>query len=185
MNTTDSKISCPACKMSNEAGAIRCAYCHTPLPHNEQKTVTIKKVQESTGTLPEYFDDYLSAPAYDIERFMDFEISSKGIALIDLESSKLIVTSEDSTFILGRASAEIKISRPLVDLTDFGAIDHGISRVHAMIRKMRGGYQITDLESTNGTWHENQRLVPRKPHPLESGDRIRLGRLNVLVFYLS
>ena len=132
MNTNISEISCPACKMSNEAGAIRCAYCHTPLKHNEQKTVTIKKVQESTGTLPEFFDDYLS-----------------------------------------------------VDLTDFGAIDNGISRVHALIRKTPRGYQITDLESTNGTWHENQRLIPRKPHSLESGDRIRLGRLNILVFYLS
>lgn len=185
MNTNNSEISCPACKMSNEAGAIRCAYCHTPLKNNEQKTVTIKKVHESTGTLPEFFDDYLSAPAYDGERFMDFEIPSKGIALIELESSKLIVTKKEATFILGRASTEVKISKPLVDLTDFGAIDNGISRVHALIKKTPRGYQITDLESTNGTWHENQRLIPRKPHPLESGDRIRLGRLNILVFYLS
>jgi len=171
--------------MGNEAGAILCAYCHTPLKHNEQKTVTIKKVHESTGTLPEFFDDYLVAPAYDIERFMDFEIPSNGIALIDLESSKLIVTKKEATFILGRVSSEVKISKPLVDLTDFSAIDNGISRVHAMIRKTPGGYQITDLDSTNGTWHENQRLLPRKPHSLESGDRIRLGRLNILVYYLS
>lgn len=185
MNTNNSEISCPACKMINEAGAIRCAFCHTPLKHNEQKTIIIKKVQESTGTLPEYSDDYPTALAYDVERFMDFEIPSKGIALIDLESSKLIVTKEESIFILGRASSEVKISKPLVDLTDFGAIDNGISRVHAMVRKTRGRYQITDLESTNGTWHENLRLVPRMPHSLESGDRIRLGRLNILVFYLS
>lgn len=185
MDTNNSKVSCPACTMRNEAGAIRCAFCHTPLRHNEQKTVTIKKMQESTGTLPKYSDDYPSALVYNVERFMDFEIPSRGIALIDLESSKLIVTREEPIFILGRTSSEITISKPLVDLTDFGALDNGISRVHAMIRKTRGGYQIADLESTNGTWHENQRLVPRKPHPLESGDRVRLGRLNVLVFYLT
>lgn len=184
MNTNDSGILCPACKMKNEAGAILCVYCHTPLRHNEQKTVLIQKKRETTGTLPDYFDDIPSAPIFNAERFMDFEIPTKGIALIDLESSKLIVTRVEPTFILGRASSEIKLSKPLVDLSDFGAIDYGISRVHAIIRKTHKGYQIADLESTNGTWHENQRLVPRKPHPLESGDRIRLGRLNILVFYL-
>ncbi len=184
MITSNSEITCPACKMKNEAGAILCVYCHTPLKHNEQKTIHIPRKRETTGTLPEYSDEIPSAPVFNVERFMDFEIPSKGIALIDLESSKLIVTREDPEFILGRASSEIKMSKPLVDLTDFGAIDYGISRVHAMIRKTRKGYQIADLKSTNGTWHENKRLVPKMSHPLESGDRIRLGRLNILVFYL-
>jgi len=40
-----------------------------------------------------------------------------------------------------------------------------------------------DLESSNGSWLENQRLIPKQPYPLESGDRIRIGRLNMLVFY--
>lgn len=185
MNTTDSGIFCPACKMKNELGAIICVYCNTPLGHNTQNTISLKKMRETTGTLPDYLDDVLDAPAYNPDRFMDFEIPSKGIALINLENGQPIAMQEEESFILGRASKELKISKPLVDLTDYGAIDYGISRIHAMIVKTRDGYQITDLQSTNGTWHDNNRLVPNKPETMESGDRIRLGRLHMLVFYIS
>jgi pSer/pThr/pTyr-binding forkhead associated (FHA) protein len=116
---------------------------------------------------------------------MDFEIPSQGIVLINLENGQMITTQLEKSFILGRASTEIKTTEALVDLTQFGALELGISRVHAMIRQSKGKYQIMDLESSNGTWLENQRLVPKQPYPLESGDRIRIGRLNILVFYLK
>jgi hypothetical protein len=37
------------------------------------------------------------------------------------------------------------------------------------------GYQITDLNSTNGTFVNEQRLSPSQPRPLNSGDGIRIG----------
>jgi len=169
--------------MKNESGAILCAYCNTPLENNKQDTVTLKSAREVTGTLPEIFDDVLDAPAFNAERFMDFELPSKGIALINLEDGQPIAMQEKNVFILGRESEEIKAPEPLVDLTDYDAFTLGISRLHAMIHQTKDGYQILDLESSNGTWHENQRLVPKQPYPIESGDRIRIGRLNMLVFF--
>jgi pSer/pThr/pTyr-binding forkhead associated (FHA) protein len=80
----------------------------------------------------------------------------------------MITTQKEKTFILGRASSEIKTNETLVDLTEFGALDLGISRVHAMIKQSKGKYQIIDMESSNGTWLENQRLVPKQPYPLEA-----------------
>ena len=184
MNTIDPGIFCPACKMKNETGAIICIYCNTPLKGlSSQKTVMLRNIREVTGTLPDTYEDFLDAPAPSAERFMDFEIPAKGVVLINLENGQPITIQEENTFILGRVSAEIKTEAPLVDLTPFQALDLGISRVHASISKTKNGYQITDLESSNGTWHENQRLTPREPYPLESGDRIRVGRLNILVFY--
>ena len=183
MNNTDSGIFCPACKMKNEAGVIFCVYCRTPLGHNNQKTVSLQRVQGVTGTLPENFDNDLDVPSYAPERFMDFEIPSKGIILINLQNGQPIAMQEGKAFILGRASDNIKTQEPLVDLTDMGGLDYGISRVHALIRKDGNGYQIIDLNSTNGTWLENQRLTPQTPTPLQSGDRIRLARLYILVFY--
>jgi len=180
-NHTDSGIFCPACKMKNELGAIVCTYCHTPLQHNNQKTISLQKLQE-TGTLPENYD-VLDIPAYTPERFMDFEVPSKGIVLINLENGKPVTMQQNKAFILGRASSEIKTSEPLVDLTDLGALDYGISRVHARIRKVGRGYQITDMNSTNGTWVDNHRIKPETPTSLQSGDRIRLARLNILVFW--
>ena len=167
--------------MKNEIGAILCTYCRTPLQHNTQKTISLQKLQE-TGTLPANYD-VLDAPTFAPERFMDFEVPSKGIVLINLESGKPVTIQEGKAFILGRASAEIKTREPLVDLTDLGALDYGISRVHALIRKVGKGYQITDLNSTNGTWVDSHRIKPETPTPLQSGDRIRLARLNILIFY--
>jgi len=181
MNTHVSGIFCPACKMKNEPGAVRCIYCNTPLGvYQQQKTVALPRVGEMTGALTGSLEDILSAPP---ERFMDFELPSKGIALINLEDGRPVAMLEEKVFILGRTSTEIKTQEPLIDLTPFGALELGISRLHAMIRKTRNGYEIMDLGSSNGTWLENQRLIPKQAYPLTSGDRIRMGRLNLLVFY--
>ncbi len=172
--------------MKNESNARVCIYCNTPLKTQaSQNTVMLRSLREVTGTLLDTYEDFLDAPAPATKPYMDFEIPSKGIVLINLENGQLITTQEEKAFILGRVSEEIKTREPLVDLTQFGALEAGISRVHAMIRQSKDGYQIIDLESSNGSWLENQRLVPRQPYPLESGDRIRLGRLNILVFYLQ
>ena len=184
MNDTESGAFCPACKMRNDATAIVCAYCNTPLPSvdDHHKTKILRKPLETTGVLPDSIDDYLGAPPLNRERFLDFEIPSRGVVLINLEDGQPVAMLDEEAFILGRASADIKTREPLVDLTSLG-IDYGISRVHALIRKTENGYQITDLNSSNGTWLENNRLVPKKPYDLDSGDRIRMGRLNALFFY--
>lgn len=161
-----------------------CIYCNTPLGgQSNQKTVMLRNLREVTGVLPDEYEDFLDAPAPAAERFMDFEIPSRGIVVINLENGQPITIQENKAFILGRVSSEIKTREPLVDLTQFDALELGISRVHAMIRQTEAGYQIIDLESSNGTWLENQRLVPKQAYPLDSGDRIRLGRLNMLIFY--
>jgi hypothetical protein len=183
---TDAGIFCPACKMKNDTQAQTCIYCNTPLrTRSSQQTVLLRSLHEATGILSDSYDDVLNAPMPATEPFMDFEIPSKGIALINLENGQLITTQLERTFILGRVSTEIKVNDPLVDLTQFGALELGISRVHVMIRRSKDGYEIIDLESSNGTWLENQRLVPKTPYPLESGDRFRIGRLNILAFYIQ
>lgn len=182
MNNTEAGIFCPACKMKNEVRAIVCSFCNTPLNEDRQNTKILQNVQEVTGTLPDTFDDILSAPPPSKERFMNFEIPAKGIVLINLEDGQPVAMQEEKEFILGRASAEIETQEPLVDLASL-SMDYGISRVHALIRQMDDGYQITDLGSSNGTWLENDRLIPKIPYDLESGDRVRIGRLNILVFY--
>ena len=183
MKITDSGIFCPACKMKNETGAYICTYCNTPLNgQSSQKTVMLRNLREVTGTLPDSYEAFLDAPIPASERFMDFEIPSKGVVLINLDNGQPVAIQEEKVFILGRISAEIKTKEPLVDLTHFGALEFGISRVHLMIRKTKDSYQIMDLESSNGSWLENQRLVPNQPYTIESGERVRIGRLNLLFF---
>jgi pSer/pThr/pTyr-binding forkhead associated (FHA) protein len=47
------------------------------------------------------------------------------------------------------------------------------------------GNQITveDLKSSNGTYLNGVRLPPNQPRPIENGDLILLGKLDVWVYF--
>lgn len=53
--------------------------------------------------------------------------------------------------------------------------DPKASSHHAEMRPSGQGYSIIDLDSTNGTFVNNQRLDRNVPRPLANGDRIRIG----------
>jgi pSer/pThr/pTyr-binding forkhead associated (FHA) protein len=40
-----------------------------------------------------------------------------------------------------------------------------------------------DLSSTNGTWLNDERLIPHKPYPLTSGSQLRLGRMRFVILF--
>jgi len=54
--------------------------------------------------------------------------------------------------------------------------DEQVSRCHAEIRTDRHGSALIDLNSTNGTFLDAQRLSPRQPYPLVEGAQIKLGQ---------
>jgi len=86
------------------------------------------------------------------------------------------------------AVAEILIGRedpvsgifPEVDLTPHGGEEGGVSRRHARITFEGGAYSIEDLDSTNFTFVNKQKLAPRARQSLQDGDEIRCGRVNLL-----
>jgi hypothetical protein len=186
MNNIVSGTFCPSCKMRNEPGVEVCVYCNTPLKSEQNLALNQHKIGGMTASLQTTsLEDVLDAPMDVVEGFMDFELPDKGIALINLEDGKPIAVIEEKVFLLGRKSPELDTQEQLIDLTPYGAVELGISRMHAMIRQTKGGYKITDLGSSNGTWLENQRLTAKQAYPFSNGDRIRLGRLNMLVFYTT
>lgn len=72
---------------------------------------------------------------------------------------------------------------PEVDLDPHGGRENGVSRRHARIF-FQNGFFLEDLQSVNFTHLNKQKLLPKQPTPLKSGDEIMLGRL-VLNFYTS
>jgi hypothetical protein len=101
---------------------------------------------------------------------------------------RLVVTATGAQFDL-TGKAQVLVGRedpvsgifPEVDLTPHGGDAAGVSRRHA--RLTFNGYQwtIEDLNSTNFTFVNNQKLTPGVPQPLNNGDQVRLGKL-VLTF---
>lgn len=109
-------------------------------------------------------------------------------------TARLVVmgtTEMDAQFSL-RTQGESLIGRldpnrgihPEVDLSRYDPSAR-VSRRHARIIVQNNQYLIEDLNSSNGTFINGQyRLAPRQPHPLNSGDEVRLGE-TMLKFILG
>jgi hypothetical protein len=77
---------------------------------------------------------------------------------------------------IGRRSRSRGVE-PEIDLSG-PPLDPGVSTLHALLlAQPDGGWQLVDLESTNGTVLNDapDPIAPNRPVPLTSGDRIRLG----------
>ena len=104
---------------------------------------------------------------------------------------RLMVQSTHATLPLPAGKAEIVIGRedpvssvfPDIDLTNHGGDEGGVSRRHARLLVRGNQIYLEDLNSTNFTYVNQQRLTPGQPYPLNNGDEIRLGRVR-LNFYL-
>jgi pSer/pThr/pTyr-binding forkhead associated (FHA) protein len=68
---------------------------------------------------------------------------------------------------------------PDIDLTDHGGDEGGVSRQHARIFVQGVQVFIEDLNSTNYTYVNQQKLTPGQPHPLHDGDVVRFGRVKL------
>lgn len=62
------------------------------------------------------------------------------------------------------------------DGCDFNVPDPRISRQHLKITLQNGKFYITDLESRNGTFMGEDKLLPNQPVPINSVTRVRLGQ---------
>jgi pSer/pThr/pTyr-binding forkhead associated (FHA) protein len=71
------------------------------------------------------------------------------------------VLAEGATATIGRASSN-----------DIHVPEQHVSRQHAVINYRDGIFMITDLDSANGTWVNDQQI--KEPFPLFSDDQIRL-----------
>jgi serine/threonine protein kinase len=68
---------------------------------------------------------------------------------------------------------------PDIDLSPFKAFEWGISRLHASVSVHEDELTITDIGSSNGTWHAGKRLLVNYPYKLVHGDIVYLGKLKI------
>jgi hypothetical protein len=72
---------------------------------------------------------------------------------------------------------------PDVDFTPYGALESGVSRLHAMIELHDDTITIDDAGSSNGTFLNGQKIVPHQPLILRDGDEIRFGKIVANIYF--
>lgn len=161
---------CPACNAQNDDNTTYCDDCGAELTAVEAAGKTAdetEQVIEETAGADAEAEETGAAPA-----------EPAGAHLVVVSTGDKIPLVQPET-ILGREDPISNIF-PDVDTTPFGGLEGGVSRKHAKITEQNGQYQIEDLNSTNYTLVNKQKLEPGKPYPLAAGDEIRLGRVALL-----
>jgi pSer/pThr/pTyr-binding forkhead associated (FHA) protein len=98
-------------------------------------------------------------------------------------AGKTIVIIPTRRTVLGRQDRNAGIY-PDLDLSPYDALVQGVSRQHAAIRRESGQtLTVVDLSSSNHTYLNGEQLTPHHPTLLRDGDKLRLGRLVLEVYF--
>lgn len=104
-----------------------------------------------------------------------------GIILQFLPSGACVALPLVRPVLLGRGS--LPDLEETLDLSRFNAEQHGVSRHHCLLQRSDLHMVVIDQDSTNGTFLNGQRLLPRQPYVVGDGDRLILGTLHVIVVF--
>lgn len=96
---------------------------------------------------------------------------------------RLEMTTSDG-YVVGRSDPVNSQYIPDVDLKDCDAAEHGVSRRHAAIVTLNDEICLVDLNSSNGTFVNGQKLRPDYPQVLQDEDKLRFGTLYALVSFV-
>jgi hypothetical protein len=159
-------INCPECGRENEDNAKICVYCGAMLTDVTKGYVATRALDDAD------FEE--GVPKWGTAR-----IGARMNLIISIPGTEKSFTFDINTveeLTLGRRDPDTS-EFPEVDLTDFEALEKGVSRRHAEIIRKDGSLQILDNGSSNGTYLNGQKLVPHQARVLRDGDDVRLGHL--------
>ena len=160
---------CPICKNKNERSAVTCKYCGALLDDNNMSQAATTR---NTGGLP-------MTPIKLSDSFIDYGLIPKdGISIYAAGMSKPMYIHMDKELIIGRKKGETLES--FLDFSELDGFNMGLSRRHALIRRIESGFEVIDLSSTNGTWLNNKRLTPNEPYHSKMERRCALGSYKFL-----
>jgi hypothetical protein len=166
---------CPVCNTMNAPDAMVCGHCGATLENALVESEHKTKTTDMQAVTPEMLKEWSRQAA------REEVVPDSGIAFYVDGHSMPAYIDPNGDFVVGRkvgATAE-----QLLDLAPFGGYSLGLSRRHVIIRRTGDGYELLDLGSVNGTWLDEERLVPHQSYPLPSGSHLRLGRMRLLVLY--
>ncbi len=163
-------IVCPNCEHENPEGSLICAQCGSQFNDDIVGSLRTKELGDQ--------DDSVGKPHWGTARF-----SPESVLVIHVrDSSEPLVIRPSDEVVIGRYDP-VSRTIPDLDLSPFKAMDKGVSRLHAAIRRQEDSLSVVDLGSANSTFLNGQRLIPHQPRVLRDGDEIRLGLLVLHVYF--
>lgn len=164
-----SPIICPICGHNNLPGEAFCQNCGLQLPQRAFQEIEEKEKKEGEPLLL----DLETSPMVS-QREAEAKQVVSGVLIVKATKAEIALNQEKSEVTLGRADPVREIY-PDIDLTSHGGDTAGVSRLHARLIAEGGQVFIEDLNSTNYTFLNRQKLQPGRRYLLEQGDEIRLG----------
>ena len=161
---------CVNCKTICDSNDLYCGACGRILPH--AAGVNLKEITSLVRGQAGSADDLLWGTGF-------FHPLAR--LFMRLENDIVIPIPIGATsVILGRRTSEGAVD---VDLTPYNGKGLGVSRQHTRIERGRDVLRIVDLDSSNGTFLNRQRLEPGVPHILRNRAVLQMGKLIMRVQY--
>lgn len=95
-----------------------------------------------------------------------------------------LVVAVERDLIIGRSDAANHYY-PDIDLSPYGGQRMGVSRRHALLRRINAELYLADYNSRNGTMINEHRLPPQVLHKLRSNDTLAFGTLRLRIRFIS
>lgn len=181
-------VKCANCGHQNRPGALVCANCFELLTNSPTTVPTRHIPQEALAQMKLNTVDTWNEEkgAYQGVQPGTSVFQPNMLAALRFKGSAAdtltLRLSRQPLFTLGRVDPTQSL-KPDLDMTPYAGQQLGVSRQHAIIELKGTGVYLTDLRSSNGTFLNDTRLAPHEPHQVRDGDTIRLGQLEMRLFF--
>lgn len=189
---------CPTCGAQLEPGSAFCDMCGAPISQvapSAQSPYGSGPTPPSSGT-PGAVSGWGGTPVQPVPYQQDYSQSYSpaqgqvGGAGYGGVRGRLIIEGTNAPLPFPGGKAEVFVGRedpvsgyfPDIDLTNHGGDEGGVSRKHARIFAQGNQMMLEDLNSTNFTFINQQKLAPHQPQPLNDGDGLRFGRVKATYY---
>lgn len=164
-------ILCSNCKHGNLTGSLFCAECGSRLAGGDAL------ITQTISDKNDWGREVKNAP---MDRYQPPPTEEAWGILHLIEMGHSIDLVARNEFTLGRVSEGQPIM-PDIDFSSHQGYAAGVSRLHAVIKRVGTRMKFMDLGSANGSYLNGTRLTPNTEVEVDHGDVIALGKLRIQI----
>jgi hypothetical protein len=170
----DNIIACQVCGHKNLVGALVCENCGAMLRG---------EMRSGTRNLNDELPEFQTNPVFTSSGTAHFEDGMRLKLALSSAGTDIEVNPTDRNMLIGRRDP-VSRRKPDIDLEDYDGYRLGVSRKHAVVTLKDTELTLQDYGSANGTYLNGVRLPAHQAHKIHDGDVVRLGRLELRVFFV-